>query len=252
MRRFAIIYTALALLLASQTGCQLGEKAKALTQGLTSSSSAKPTTPDGGGMATELGAVDSAQLAFKMAESLEIKGEDADAVAQYEKARNLDPQLHDRAARRLAVLYDKLDNQAQAMIEFHELLKKSPKDADLLNDIGYSYYNRGQWNEAEKHLREALRHAKNHKRATVNLGMALAQQGRQQEALETWMAIITPAEAYANLGFVLLTQGKKDEARAAYQEALRHEPALTKAQQTLAKLDAPPSLPNPIEPARGK
>jgi tetratricopeptide (TPR) repeat protein len=236
MRQFSMMMCLLGLV-ASQTGCQLGEKARSMANGLSTSTSQSVATENTIRGSAELSPVEAAQLALRMAEALEAKEQDADAAAHYEKARKLDPTLNDRAARRLAVLYDKLDNQAQALIEFQEQLKKNPKDADLLSDLGYSYYNRGQWPEAEKHLREALRHSANHKRASVNLGLALAQQGRQQEALEVWMTVITPAESYANLGFVCLTQGKTEEAKASYREALKREPQMTTAQQTLAKLE---------------
>ena len=67
----------------------------------------------------ELPSKDTALLAMKMAESLEIKdNREADAIAYYERARKTAPELNDRCARRLAVLYDKVDNQSQAMIEF--------------------------------------------------------------------------------------------------------------------------------------
>src|SRR5205807_884165 len=108
---------------------------------------------------------------------LEKDGKDVEAITYYERARELDPALHDRASRHLAVLYDKADNQAQATREYQDLLKKKPKDANLLNDMGYSCYNRGQWADAENYLRKAITVDKSHKPAWVNLGLALAQQG---------------------------------------------------------------------------
>src|SRR5262245_37438907 len=82
-----------------------------------------------------------ALLHITMAEDLDKKGMDVEAIAYFEKARGLDPTLEDRASRRLAVLYDKVDEQAKALHEFQEQLKKHPKDVSLLNDLGYSYYN---------------------------------------------------------------------------------------------------------------
>jgi tetratricopeptide (TPR) repeat protein len=191
--------------------------------------------------ADELPAAESAPLVLTMAEELDKAGKEAEAIPYYEQARALNPALGDRAARRLAVLYDRLDHQAQAMTEFRELLKKHPKDAGLLNDIGYSYYNRGEWAEAESHLRKAVAADKNLKRAWVNLGLALAQQGRYDEGLAAFGKAVTPAEARANLGFVLAAQGKRDEAKDAYRQALALEPTLKVAQAALAKLEAPPT-----------
>lgn len=187
--------------------------------------------------AEDLPGKESAALCLNMAESLEKDGKEAEAIAYYERARTLDPSLGERAARRLAVLYDRHDDQSKAMTEFQALLKKRPKDAALLNDVGYSHYNRGQWVEAEAHLRKAVAADKTSKRAWINLGMALAQQGKYQEGLDAFGKVVSPAEAQQNLGFVLLTQGKKAEAASAYKRALELEPTLKVARAALEKLE---------------
>ncbi len=187
----------------------------------------------------ELPGKPAAMLLITMAEGLEKDGKDVDAIAYFERARDLDPNLADRASRRLAVLYDRADEQAKALHEFQDLLKKKPKDAELLNDVGYSYYNRAQWVEAETYLRKAVNQDKSHKSAWVNLGLALAQQGKQQEALEAFSHAVSTAEAYSNLGFVLAVQGKKPEALAAYRRALELEPALKIAYAAVLRLESP-------------
>lgn len=193
--------------------------------------------------AQELPGKPAALLMITMAEGLEKDGKDLEAIPYYERARDLDSTLQDRAGRRLAVLYDRVDEQARAMHEFQAQLKKKPKDATLLNDLGYSYYNRAQWVEAENYLRKAVSIDKNNKPAWVNLGLALAQQGKQEEALEAFSHAVSTAEAYANLGFVLAVQGKKPEALAAYRKALEMEPALKIAQGAVQRLEAPETLP---------
>lgn len=191
----------------------------------------------------ELATNESAALALAMAEGLERDGKDADAAACYERARQLDPAVADRAAHRLAILYDRNDEQAKAMTEFTALLKKRPRDSALLCDAGYSHYNRGRWADAEALLRKAVAADRANKRAWNNLGLALAMQGKEREAVECFEKAVTPAEALANLGFCLAVQGKRDEARAAYRRALGLEPALRTAQAALARLDAPPTAP---------
>jgi tetratricopeptide (TPR) repeat protein len=188
----------------------------------------------------DLTAHESAALAMKMAEELEKAGKDVEAIPYYEKARQQNPTLADACGRRLGVLYDRADDPQRAMTELNAALKKSPKDSELLNDIGYSYYNRARWAEAEQYLRRAVEADPANQRACVNLGMSLAQQGRYDEALSTFGRVIRPAEAQANLAFILNTQGKKDEAVMAYRRALEMDPALRAAQHALAKLEAPP------------
>lgn len=190
----------------------------------------------------ELPGKPAALLCLTMAEALERQGKEADAILYYERARELDPDQAERAARRLAVLYDLIDQPAKAMSEFQELLKRRPHDSSLLNDIGYSYYNRGQWAEAETYLRKAVAADKANKRAWVNLGLTLAQQGRTAEALSAFEKAVSPADAQANLGFVLAVQGRRQEAIEAYRLALTLEPAHPRARAALAKLEQPPQV----------
>ncbi len=203
---------------------------------------AAPGTPST--VADDLPNKEQAALCLTMAESFDRDGKDADAALYYEQARTLDPGLNERVAHRLAILYDKLDQQAKAMVEFQELVKKRPKDAALLNDMGYSLYNRGQWIEAESYLRRSVAADKTNKRAWVNLGLALSQQGKYQEGLEAFQKAVSPAEAQANLGFVLVVQGRSDEAIAAYRRALELEPELRPAHAALARLEST----SPAEP----
>lgn len=67
--------------------------------------------------------------------------------------------------------------------------------------------------------------------------MALAQQGRDEEALEAFEKAVCPAEARCNLAYVLSGQGKVEEARQKYKEALEIDPALKPARAGLARLD---------------
>ena len=126
------------------------------------------------------------------------------------------------------------------MEEYQKLLKPSPKDADLLNDVGYCYYNQGKWSEAEKYLRQALAINPKLARAWINLGMTLAQQNRIEESLEAFAKVVSPAQAQCNLAFIWTTQGKREEAKAAYRKALTLEPNLAPARIAfLAKLEQP-------------
>lgn len=236
--RFALLMLVFA---ATGSGC-MHNRAGTMTSLLTGADSLAGPTGGGASAANEHAASDlpgkqSANLCIVMAESLEKSDKDIEAIAYYERAREQDPTVSERAGRRLAVLYDRVDQQAKAMNEYNELLKKRPKDASLLNDLGYSLYNRGQWAEAESHLLRAVAADKHNKRAWVNLGMAQAQQGKVVEAITAFEKAVSPAEAQANLGFVLMTQGKREEALTAYRRALALEPTLPIAQAAIAKLE---------------
>jgi len=171
---------------------------------------------------------------------------EAEAIALYEKARQNGANKQ-QVARRLAVLYDQQKDFKRALEEYKELLQRNPKDADLLNDVGYCYYNQGNWSEAEKYLRQALTINAANPRAWTNLGMTLAQANRAADSLEAFAKVVSPAQALCNLAFILQTQSKFEEAKAAYRQALDQEPNLNLARACLAKLEkaATPSAPIP-------
>ena len=232
----------LAILLLAGNGC-LHSKLGDLKLPTSLGGASKPTEGNASTVAeSELSAKPAATLALTMAEELEKAGKDGDAIAYYEKARSADPATAPKAARRLAVLYDRAGDPGKAMTEFRELLKLKPKDADLLNDIGYSHYNRGEWTEAETYFRKAIDHEKAHKRAWINLGMTLAQQGRADESLVAFEKVVTPAEAKSNLAFVLATQGKRDAATELYKQALAADSTMKTAQTALAALEKAPDV----------
>ncbi|MDW8242886.1 MAG: tetratricopeptide repeat protein [Thermogemmata sp.] len=188
----------------------------------------------------ELPPAEVARLALRTAQEFEKNGRIPEAIQFYEKARAHDPGLRLVAGRRLAVLYDLSGQFAQADAQYGELLRAFPKDADLLNDIGYSHYCRGQWSTAEQHLLRAVQLQPQHKKAWVNLGMARAQQGRIEESLQAFQQAVSPAEAHCNVAFVLAAQGKHTEALRHYQQALQLNPGLTLAQAALSRLSSAP------------
>jgi tetratricopeptide (TPR) repeat protein len=80
-----------------------------------------------------------------------------------------------------------------------------------------------------------------HKQAWINLGMALAQLQRYDEAIAAFGRAASPAQAQCNLGFLLATQGRRDQAREAYRTALQLDPTLQIARTALRDLAPPPS-----------
>lgn len=167
------------------------------------------------------------------------KGNKVDeAIKLYEMARSLNSS-YTHVCRRLAVLYDRQGNFAKANEEYEKAIKLHPRDADLLNDAGYSRYCQGDWTLAEDYLRQAIEIKKDSKKAWVNLGMTLAQRERMDEALEAFTHAISEPEAHCNLAFVYKTQGKPQEAIMEYRKALLLAPNLQIAQEALAKLENP-------------
>jgi tetratricopeptide (TPR) repeat protein len=187
----------------------------------------------------ELPAKESAKVCLRTAQELEMKGQTEEAIGLFEKARASDPGTAKVASRRLAVLYDKAGDFTKSTAEYEALLKANPKDADLLNDLGYSYYCRGDWTNAEAYLAKAVQQNPNHKRAWVNLGLARAQQAKWDESFQAFCQAVRPADAHCNIAFALAAQGKTEEAKAQYRQALTLDPGMQIARGALARLENP-------------
>jgi Flp pilus assembly protein TadD len=188
----------------------------------------------------ELPPEQASRLCLATAQEMEKSGSEGTAISLYEKARLDDPRKEPQICRRLAILYDRQGNFTKALEEYQKSLQLNPHDADLLNDLGYSYYSRGKLDEAEKALRQALACDGKHARAWVNLGMTLGAQGRYAESLEAFCKAVPPAEAHCNLAFLLTTQKKWAEASQEYHAALGLNPNLVLAQASLEKLQRGP------------
>lgn len=195
---------------------------------------------------TELPPKQAAVACLAAAQELEQKGQGPDAVKQaialYEKARALDPTATAGVGRRLAVLYDLAGDFSKAQAEYEPLLKATPNDAKLLNDVGYSYYSRGDLASAESFLRKAVQLESGLKPAWLNLGLTLCAGGRMEDGFQAFLKGGTEGEAHANVAFVLAAQGKTAEAKEAYKRALTAEPGLTSARTALERLEHPPKV----------
>ena len=145
------------------------------------------------------------------------------------------------------MLYDKVGEFTKSTAEYEALLKANPKDADLMSDLGYSYYSRGDWVNAEIYLAKATELDPNHKKAWNNLGLARAQQGKWDDSFRAFCQAVRPADAHCNLAFVLAAQGNAGEAKAQYVQALRLDPALRVAQVALMRLENPQPRGNTAE-----
>jgi tetratricopeptide (TPR) repeat protein len=238
----AILLSALAL--APHCGCQ-----SIAARGAVAGSGTVQTadTPKADANKAQLPREQAALLCIATAESLEKDHHEAEAIAQYEKARQFNPRLINQTARRLAVLYDRQGEFSKAVAEYQRALQASPKDTNLLNDIGYCYYEQSNWPEAEKWLRAAVRVDPNNQRAWTNLGLTYGQEKRYQEGLDAFTHVVSPAEAQCNLAFIYSTQGKHDEARRAYMAASRMQPDLALAQAALGKLSTSKARPPAVK-----
>jgi Flp pilus assembly protein TadD len=111
-------------------------------------------------------------------------------------------------------------------------------DAELLSDLGYTYYLQDRLDLAEKVLRQALEKSSTYHAAWTNLGLTLGQQGRFEESLAAFLKAGSPAEAHASLGYVLAQQNQFRNAQDEFRKSLSLNPDLHSAAQGLLLVSA--------------
>lgn len=179
---------------------------------------------------------DSAEACRKVGDTMAATGHYREAILEYEKARQHDPAVED-VGPKLAALYDRVGQDGAAKAEYERAVEANPKSPDALNDLGRFHYQRGRWAESEKYFRSAVAADPQYARGWVNLGLALGQQRRPDDALAAFERAVSKAEAKSNLAFVYATQRNKAEAERLYREALALDPGLKQARRGLALLN---------------
>ena len=105
------------------------------------------------------------------------------------------------------------------------------------NNLGFAISQQGKIDEAIAHYLEALRIKTDYLEARYNMGFALSRQGKIDDAIACYQEALRIKPDYVkaryNLGIALFVQGKIDEAIAHYQEALRVKPDFVEAYYNL-------------------
>jgi Flp pilus assembly protein TadD len=138
----------------------------------------------------------------------------------------------------LGFVLERLGMPEQAAHEFRKALKLDPKSASAQYNLGASLVRSGQFAEAERHLRAALKKNPNTQTYTA-LGIALWQLDRVDEAIPNLRSAIKAdpknAAPYDTLGTILIQQGKLEEAASTYRDLIRNRPSAA-AHQELAQV----------------
>jgi len=111
---------------------------------------------------------------------------------------------------------------------WQDAVEKRPNNARAQYNLGFALVQVGRPQEAIEHWEQALRIDPKYAEAHNNLGLALAQQGRRQEAIGHYEQALRIradyAEPHNNLGNASFQAGKLQEAIGQYQQALRIKP----------------------------
>lgn len=126
----------------------------------------------------------------------------------------------------------------EAIVEFREVLRIDPLDADGHHNLGNALARQGRLEQAVAQFREALRIRPDHAKAHYDLGTALASQGDLETAVIHFRQAVSysprNASAHYNAGRILLEQRQPEEAINHFRQALRIDPSHVKARYYLA------------------
>ncbi|MEZ6124311.1 MAG: tetratricopeptide repeat protein [Planctomycetaceae bacterium] len=120
------------------------------------------------------------------------------ARALFTEALNIDPS-HAAANHGLAIVADLQEDWATAEAHYKAALKARPQDANLLNDLGYSYLLQNRFHEATQYLNQALQISPQHERVHTNLALLALKRGDRAGALNRLQALYSPADAQSTL-----------------------------------------------------
>jgi tetratricopeptide (TPR) repeat protein len=169
------------------------------------------------------------------------KGQTDEAIVEYKKALEIDPN-YDAAHNNLGNALLRKGQIDEAIIHYQKALEINPNHAKAQNNLGNAFLQKGQIDEAIIHYQKALEINPDFAKVHYNLGDALLQKGRLDEAIAQFQKAleINPniAETHNNLGIALAQKGQLDEAIAHFQEALRLKPDYRNAQDNLAQAQA--------------
>jgi serine/threonine-protein kinase len=185
-------------------------------------------------------------LNYDLAVALDSLTRREESVRYFTVARVIRPE----SAHELAHALEKKGEREEAISVLGDLARIRPRNGRHLSCLGRALEERGRRKEAQvaldaavSVLRDAVAARPDNYVAQLNLGNALKNLGRLDEALEMYRKAIqikpTYIAALENVGITLFLKRKYDEAEAYYREAIRLKPETVAAYQGLASvLDA--------------
>jgi Tfp pilus assembly protein PilF len=173
--------------------------------------------------------------AMSLARLTERQGNLDEAMMTYRKVLEADPD-NVLAHHRVGAVAVKERRFEDARLSFETAMRLAEPSAELLNDVGYLYYLRQDLPNAEAMYRQSLTKDPRNKQARNNLGLALAEQSRFDEALAEFRQVGTEAEAYSNLAYVQVKVGELAEAEKNCHKALSLDNSLRPAAETLMQV----------------
>jgi tetratricopeptide (TPR) repeat protein len=159
----------------------------------------------------------SPELQLTLGQAYFGEGQDADAMAAFQRARQLNPTLPTLGLHIGAVLW-RQRKLPEAVAEWREEVKRFPANAEALFTLGAAVtLTGGDPKEAEQLLRKAIAQKPNHPRANYQLAKLIWQQRKAPEAIPCLERAVKNdpdlREAYYLLGRVYQETGRKADAQ---------------------------------------
>ena len=163
-----------------------------------------------------------------------LDGNYNEAISELSLAVSLDPKLGE-AHNLLGVAYDKKGFGERAKDSFERAVKID-EDADTLNNLGFSFYQSGNYRAAVDRLKRAAKLAPTDERILNNLGLAYCRLGKIDEAYKAFARATGPLTGNLNTAKMLERFGREDDAIRYYEAARQIDPSNTIALRRLADL----------------
>lgn len=129
-----------------------------------------------------------------------------------------------RAFNGLGIIADIQGNHDDARLFFGKAIKISPKNPEIINNIGYSLYMDDQMEKAQSYFLWAIKEKKDFNRAIYNYALTLARQKHYVEALSTFGRVMPHSEANNNIGYIAMKNGDFDKAESYFRRAIQLSP----------------------------
>jgi tetratricopeptide (TPR) repeat protein len=169
----------------------------------------------------------------------DARGQDAEAVSQYEAARKNNPN-NAAVYIKLGLVCDREAKFDQAIAYFQKALQLDPTNTVARFNLGVALLQRGKDSQGLKELGEVLRLKPNDAATHFCMGFAYLYAKRIEEAIASFNTGLRyqpdDAEAHYGLGSALIAQRRREEAVTALREAIRLRPNYPEAQALLQQL----------------
>ena len=159
---------------------------------------------------------------YKLGKALKQKGQIAEAIACYQKASQGENGLL-AATYELAEIFLCQGKLYQARVNFEEVIKSAPDEANAQFKLGKIYFQEQRYEQAIDCFRQTIKNAPDFPWAYRDLVKTFLQLKRWDEAIATCYAIINLVEpypwVYVHLGNALREKGRIPEAAANFRQA---------------------------------